>query len=125
MKKATDILRELSLKHSELKTKMEEIGAATDLEHIEAERIGKFIGALATKAYNQLSHDIYTNVPTGIMSRDEVSGHALKSAIASALGELNHWDIYATLEMCAEILEDVNAHPEAKMLRDLVTKYQQ
>lgn len=125
MKTSSEILKEMALKHSELKTKMEEIGAATDLQHIESEKIGKFIGMLSEKAFNQLTYDIYTNVPTGVMSRQEVSGNALRSAISSACGVLNQWDIYSTLELCADILEDVNAHPEAKMLRDLVTKYKE
>ena len=40
MKTASETLREVALKHSELKTKMEEIGAPTDIEHIEAEKRG-------------------------------------------------------------------------------------
>lgn len=125
MKSATERLQEVALKHSELKTKMEEIGAPQDLLHIESEKIGKFIGALSEKCFNQLTYDVYTNVPTGVMNRDDVSGHALKSGIASACGVLVQWDINEALELCANILEDVNAHPEAKMLRDLVSKYQE
>ena len=122
--KPSELLQQVALKNSELRTKMEEIGVADDLLRIESEKIGKFIGNLSEKCFNQLTYDVYTNVPTGVLTRDEVSGNALKSGIVSALGNLLDWDIDATLKFCADLCDDVNAHEEAGMLRALVEKYQ-
>ena len=76
---------------------------------------------MAAKCYGQLTYDIYTNVPTETLTRLEVVDHAVKSGTVSALGELLHWDIDQTLAFCADLLDDVNAHAEAKTVRKLIT----
>jgi hypothetical protein len=61
--------------------------------------------------YNEL-----TNKPCGIEHRD-----ALRMGIVTAIGALVKWDVIDALELAADIAEDVNAHGEARAIREMAT----
>ena len=81
----------------------------------------EFIGQIARAIFSQLSYDFAVNLPAGIDSREEIKTgrHAIQSGTVHAIGALVQWDIYAAREFAACILEDVNDHATAAMLRKL------
>ena len=59
--------------------------------------------------YNEL-----TNRPCGIEHQN-----ALRMGIVHAIGAYLKWDVIDALEIAADIAEDVNAHAEAKAIREM------
>ena len=82
-----------------------------------------FIGRITRAIFSQLSYDFGVNLPAGIDSREEIKTgrHAIQSGTVHAIGALVQWDIYAARDFAACILEDVNDHGTAAMLRKLTT----
>lgn len=84
--------------------------------------ITAFCCDLQRRATNQLLYDLTTNVPCGILNWDEANAqHAIRSAIAGAVGSLVKYDVSEALEIAADIAEDVNAHSEAAQIRTMAT----
>lgn len=82
-----------------------------------------FIGQIARDIFSQLSYDFAVNLPANICTAEEVrtGAHAIQAGTVHAIGGLIEWDIYAAREFAASILEDVNDHGTAAMLRKLTT----
>jgi len=124
---AVEQLRDMATSFHALKTKrdnaLDECGIGHDVEdrlRLGNEAIADFLGKLAQRLYGQLYYDHLTNVPCGILSRWEVSPETqVQRSIAGALGALVKWDIMEARLLAANILEDVNDHGTAKMLREL------
>lgn len=81
----------------------------------------EFIGQATRAIFSQLSYDFGVNLPAGIVSSEEVKTghHAIRSGTVQAIGALVQWDIYAAREFAACILEDVNDHAGAALVRKL------
>lgn len=81
----------------------------------------EFIGQATRAIFAQLSYDFAVNLPAGIVKAEEAKTglHAIRSGTVHAIGALVQWDIYAAREFAACILEDVNDHAAAAMLRKL------
>lgn len=81
--------------------------------------ITTFCADLQKRALDQLQYDLESNLPSGRISAQEAAdgSHAIRRAIASAVGSFVHYDILGALEIAADIAEDVNAHPEAAQIR--------
>jgi hypothetical protein len=94
----------------------------TNLSSAALTAITVFCTDLEKRAVAQLQYDLETNVPRGILTPQEAAdgSHAIRCAIASAIGSFVHYDIYGALEIAADIAEDVNAHPEAAQIRAMV-----
>lgn len=84
--------------------------------------ITAFCADLQKRAISQLQYDLESNVQFGVLTAAEAAegSHALRLAIVSAVGSFVHYDIYGALEIAADIAEDVNAHPEAAQIRQMV-----
>lgn len=77
-----------------------------------------FCGQVHARTVEQATHDLLTNIPCGILRDNEATPQrALLTALVSAIGSELSWDIPAALELCADILDDVNAHDEAAAVR--------
>lgn len=83
----------------------------------------EFIGQATREIFSQLSYDFGVNLPAGIVPAEEVKTgrHAIQFGTVHAIGALLQWDIYAAREFAACILEDVNDHAAAAMVRKLTT----
>lgn len=96
--------------------------AETHAATLEAnQNASQFIGQLTRAIFAQLSYDFLVNRPANICTAEEVrtGAHAIQAGTVHAIGGLIEWDIYAAREFAACILEDVNDHGTAAMLRKL------
>lgn len=86
------------------------------------QNIATFCADLQKRATAQLQYDLESNLPSGRISAQEAAdgSHAIRRAIASAIGSFVHYDIIGALDIAADIAEDVNAHPEAAQIRAMV-----
>ena len=92
----------------------ERIGQATALA-------GQFAAGVTDRAAGQALYDLTTNIPTGIIGiNDWTPKHAVNRGIVGAIGRHVDWDIVEALELCADILEDVNAHTESAQIRAMI-----
>ncbi len=109
---------------TEVANALDQCGIGHDLNarfNESAELITKFCASLQRRAMQQALYDLTTNVPCGILTRAQANGeHALKCAIAGAVGEFVQWGISEALEVAADIAEDVNAHSEAAQIRAMI-----
>lgn len=105
--------------HNEVNNDLESMGIrnSSEIFREESKKIGAFAADFTKNAIEQLSYDVLTNLPTGILNRSTIKNHALNSAIVSAISSMLKWDITETMEFCADLLEDVNAHTEAAEMR--------
>ena len=78
------------------------------------EELADFCASLQKHVIQQSTYNELTNKPCGIEHRD-----ALRMGLVSAIGALIKWDVIDALELAADIAEDVNAHGEAKLIRDM------
>lgn len=81
----------------------------------------EFIGQISRAIFSQLSYDFGVNLPAGIGNREEIKTgrHAIQSGTVHAIGALVQWNIYAAREFAACIMEDVNDHATAALVRKL------
>ena len=84
----------------------------------EQEHFAKFIGAVTKTFGSQLQYDAFTNIPCGILTREEFKGHALRQSIVSATASTFGFDIGDLREFCAAILQDANDHELAALIRN-------
>lgn len=100
-------------------------------DHVEAHALtleanknaAEFIGQITRAIFAQLSYDFAVNLPAGIDNSEEIKTgrHAIQAGTVHAIGALVQWDIYSAREFAACILEDVNDHAAAAMVRKLTT----
>jgi len=96
--------------------------AETHAATLEAnQNASQFIGQLTRAIFAQLSYDFLVNRPANICTAEEVrtGAHAIQAGTVHAIGAHIEWDIYAAREFAASILEDVNDHETAAMVRKL------
>lgn len=107
---------------TELKMNLEQAGICnhSELFHNGSIATGELVAKITEKIISQLSYNIMNNVPLGIVSEKECVNHAIKTGLVSAIGNHVQWDIVEALELCADILEDVNAHKEAGFVRKMI-----
>ena len=98
--------------------------AETHAATLEANKnAAEFIGQASRAIFSQLSYDFGVNLPAEIVPAEEVKTgrHAIQYGTVHAIGAHIEWDIYAAREFAASILEDVNDHTAAAMVRKLTT----
>jgi hypothetical protein len=82
--------------------------------------IGTEVEALRKMAVRQALHNLFVNVPTGIMTPEQATAEAaVRSAIAGYLARRCNYDTRAAFALCADLLEECNLHEEAAMLRQV------
>lgn len=84
--------------------------------------ISKFVAKLHERALEQFVYNCNTNVPKGIVSPCQVGFHAFESGVVSAISDYVHFKPDDAARIAHDILEDVNFHDAAKILRDFVEK---
>jgi hypothetical protein len=103
--------------HNAVRNALNECGVGEDLaQRLNAinESLADFCASLQKHVIQQATYNELTNKPCGIEHRD-----ALRMGLVSAIGALVKWDITKALELAADIAEDVNAHAEAKAIRQM------
>jgi hypothetical protein len=78
--------------------------------------LSRFLGILHTRFGSQLPYDILTNLPNGLVQRDQLAERALRVALVSTVGEYFGWDTDEVTIFAAETLEDSNVHNLAAFL---------
>jgi len=84
---------------------------------VETIKLGAMI---ATRICEQLAYNLDKNIPLGIVEEDDAVSHAVRNGLVSALGRHLQWDVNEALSLCADILEDVNAHKESEIVRKMI-----
>jgi len=64
----------------------------------------------------QFPYNLHTNLPSGIVRREDLPQHTLRSALVSAIGEFHRWEPDPITHVAAHILEDSNVHDLAAIL---------
>lgn len=90
----------------------------------EVGQVAEFQKMFTEKALGRLKYNLEENLPKGIMTLEQIKGDSVKSGLVSSIGTFIKWDIYQAMELCADILEDVNAHKEAQVLRVMLAEAQ-
>lgn len=124
---AMDQLRESSARIAKVETTLNELGttrnAISEQVRTACKLAGDFASDLTMRTAGQAVHDQITNLPAGILQRSSYKPErAFRAALAGACGTAVHWDITQALLLCGDILEDVNAHGEAKAVREMAYK---
>lgn len=79
-----------------------------------------FCKSLKETVLSQYEHDVKNNIPKGIIEEDELTvERAMRMGLANSCGKLHSWGIDSTLELCEELLTEVNAHSEATRVREM------
>lgn len=105
-------------KRDKVRDALNECGVGEDLgERLSAtaEKLAEFCANLQRSVMRQAIYNELTNKPCGI----ECPGDALRMGLVSAIGNLVQWNIVDALELAADIAEDVNAHTEAQVIRQM------
>lgn len=84
-----------------------------------AKRIADILAKISERMHAQLAYNLLTNIPCGVELNQAPIEHAVRSGLVSAIGSDIGWDVEEARMIAAEILQDVNDHPTAKMLFDL------
>lgn len=79
--------------------------------------LNRLLPKIIERVKAQAEYNITTNVPQGIVSREDCAGHALQSGIASALAAYLQWDCGAAADLAADLLEETNFHDAAAAVR--------
>lgn len=107
-------------KRQEIEEALDACGIGRDVQErfraAEAE-ISAFLASVSEKIHGNLVHNLLANKPHGIRIEGSAAENAIKSGTISALSALIKWDIGAAEELAGDMLEDVNAHPEAALVR--------
>ncbi len=82
--------------------------------------VGKFSQNVLEAATRQAVYHLLTNIPCNVIEPwEDIPASALRTGIVNALGKHIQWDIGGALSLCADILDDVNAHKIAATLREM------
>jgi hypothetical protein len=86
------------------------------------DKIEAITSALRARAIAQLSYDVSTNLPKGILNRDELIENALNQGFTSGAAAYHQYGCEPAVNLAYSILEDCNCHREAKALVDEARK---
>jgi hypothetical protein len=85
--------------------------------------LNKLLFNIRQKAENQFKYNLETNVPRNILTIDQTAQHAINQGFTSAFNTVNGWDCDAAIRIAFDILEDCNAHTEAKALAKFIPEF--
>lgn len=105
---------------NEIKNHLEEAGIwhVDELSKRLGEEQGLFLDILAKRFLTQAFYEVMTNVPTGLTRREDAPREGFKRALVGAVAHYLRWDLKQTQEFAADVLEDVNFHDLAQVVRD-------
>ena len=121
-------MSEYDTKRMKIENALDEIGIGHDIkDRLKGAMIEllKITAGITEKSINQLHYDLLANVPEGITSQGlpKRQGYlAARSGIISAISSMLQYDVTEAKCFCADILEDVNDHEEAAILRGKANK---
>ena len=81
-----------------------------------ATQLDRLIADIRSRAKKQFAYSIKINLRKGILKPDEVVENAIVSGITSAVSTRYECGIEPVIRLAVSMLEDVNAHTEAKAL---------
>ena len=87
-------------------------------------KLSKFLLSVREKAENQFKYGLSSNVPAGINSYQDVAQKSLNIGIVAAISKMHDYGIDESIRFAYDVLEDVNAHSEAKTLVQFIPEYQ-
>ena len=109
------------MNHNEVTGTLAEMGIidSSGIMDRAGEEVGKIIATISHKITQQLTYNLLYNIPTGNLKPEEITQHAIKTGLVTAIGIMHDWDIDSTITFAADLLDDVNAHEEAQIVRKL------
>lgn len=90
------------------------------------QKLTDLILSIQEKIKAQFKYNLETNIPREIggITFDTAAQHAIDSGLVHAISKMNDWDIEPSVKFAHHILEDVNAHAEARELVKFIPEYQ-
>lgn len=90
------------------------------------QKLNEIILSIREKTTNQFKYNLDVNVQgkIGGVTYDNAAQHAIDSGLVHAISKMNEWDIAPSVKFAHHILEDVNAHGEARELVKFIPEYQ-
>lgn len=83
------------------------------------ERLEKVLASIRSSAHGQFAYNVGENVPRGILTPAEVVDHAIAhGAVVGLSADLCDYGIEPTVSLAVDLLENVNAHTEARALAE-------
>lgn len=79
--------------------------------------LAALLASIEEKANKQFTYNEERNIPQGIIAVQDSIRVAINHGVISALSARHRWAHDSTIELAADLLEDVNAHAEAAQLR--------
>ncbi len=76
------------------------------------------------RAENQFKYALDQNIPRELNTYEDVAQKSLTIGIVGAVSKMNDWGIDESIRFAYDVLEDVNAHSEAKVLVQFIPEYQ-
>ena len=118
-------MTEFATRHAAVKTALESVGIGeTWMRHDIANIMAlttDLTSSIVQKVSSQALYHHLTNIPCGVIEqKDHKIYDVVQSGLVAAIGQYLGWDINKALELCANILEDVNAHDEAAAVRAML-----
>lgn len=89
-------------------------------------KLNEIILSIREKTTSQFKYNLTNNVPNAIsgINYENAAQHAIDSGLVHAISKMNDWSIEPSLRFAHHILEDVNAHTEARELVKFIPEYQ-
>jgi hypothetical protein len=92
--------------------------AVGTLNHSHPDLLHWFARVEHSAATAQFKYSVKKNLPYGIHTREDIVERCVNHGIVAAISTHYQWGVEPVVELAADMLEDVNAHTEAKLLRD-------
>lgn len=84
--------------------------------------LGAMLVSLSQKATAQFQYNLETNLPRGIVKREDAVENALEHGVSAAVSTHTHWDCEAAVRYAGAILEDSNCHTENSAMQEAARK---
>ena len=82
----------------------------------------QLLASIRRAATHQFRYSLKENLPRGILTVAEVVDQALTHGIISTVSARYEYGVEPVIAFAADLLEDVNAHTEAQMLRATIAQ---
>lgn len=88
--------------------------------------LNKVVSKIKERALAQYEYNLNFNVPHGIgdITLDNAADQAVKSGLVCGINSFYSWDCSESVRLAHHLLEDCNAHEEARALVQFIPEYQ-
>lgn len=92
------------------------LSAAADVQG----ELVKLTKQVIAKVKDQADYNLTTNVPRGIVAKEDAVEHSINHGVAGGIAAYCRWDALRAAEIAAALLAEVNMHEAAEAVRKIV-----